>query len=115
MTIKDSNLTINVKDLDRSVSFYESLGLTLKNRWGSHYAQLIAPGINIGLHPVSSDALKENSGNLSIGFTTENFEEASAMLKKLSIQVSERQEEGGQFIHFSDPDGNALYFIKPKW
>jgi len=29
--------------------------------------------------------------------------------------VTERSEEGGQFLHFTDPDGTALYFIKPKW
>jgi len=28
--------------------------------------------------------------------------------------VTERSEEGGQFLHFADPDGTALYFIKSK-
>ena len=26
----------------------------------------------------------------------------------------ERSEEGGEFLHFIDPDGTSLYFIKPK-
>jgi catechol 2,3-dioxygenase-like lactoylglutathione lyase family enzyme len=115
MIIKDSNVTINVKDLDDSISFYESIGLTTKNRWGNHYAQLTAPGIVIGLHPTSNANLKDNSGNISIGFTTDNFEEVKSLLGKLSIKTTDRQEEGGQFIHFNDPDGTALYFIKPKW
>ena len=68
MTIKDSNITINVKDLDRSIAFYESIGLKIKNRWGKHYAQLSTPGLVIGLHPTNSNNLKENSGNVSIGF-----------------------------------------------
>jgi len=29
--------------------------------------------------------------------------------------VTERSEEGGQFLHFADPDGTPLYFIKSKW
>ena len=58
MTIKESNVTINVKDLDKSISFYESIGLTTKNRWGNFYAQLAAPGIVIGLHPTSNTNLK---------------------------------------------------------
>ena len=113
--IKESNITINVKDLDSSVPFYESLGFTLKNRWGNHYAQLTAPGITIGLHPTTDANSTGNSGNVSIGFTTEKFDETKAALQQLSIDFTERQENGGQFLHFTDPDGTALYFIKPKW
>jgi catechol 2,3-dioxygenase-like lactoylglutathione lyase family enzyme len=115
MIIKEANITINVKDLDKSVTFYESLGLQLKNRWANNYAQLTAPGILVGLHPTDDTNLPGNSGNLSIGFTTNNFNEAKSLLKKLSVVVSERNEEGGQFLHFNDPDGTALYIINPKW
>ncbi|MFC0182926.1 Glyoxalase-like domain-containing protein [Pseudarcicella hirudinis] len=115
MTIKEANLTLNVKDMDQSISFYTSIGLTVKSRWGNYYAQLVAPGILIGLHPASETNLAGNSGNASIGFTTDNFEEAKALLQSLSIETSDRNEAGGQFIHFNDPDGTALYFIKPKW
>lgn len=115
MTIKESNITINVKDLDKSVSFYQSIGLTIKNRWGNHYAQLAAPGVVIGLHPTSGNNLTGNSGNVSIGFTTDKFEETKSHLQKLSIKTTDRKEEGGQFLHFNDLDGTAIYFIKPKW
>jgi len=115
MTIKDSNITINVKDLDKSISFYESIGLAIKHRWGSHYAQLTATGLVIGLHPTGIGNLSNNSGNVSVGFTTDNFEETKLALEKLSIAITERNEEGGQFLHFNDPDGTAIYFIKPKW
>ena len=113
MTIKDSNVTIMVKDMDKSVSFYQSLGFSVKNRWGNNYAQLTAPGVTIGLHPASETST--GSGNISIGFTTDNIEETKNQLSKLNIQTQARDEEGGNFIHFSDPDGTMLYFIKPKW
>ena len=115
MTINGANITINVKDMDKSISFYQSIGLTVKNRWGNHYAQLTTPGVVIGLHPTTDKNLAGGSGNTSIGFTTDNFEEVKTDLAKLSIPVTAREEEGGQFLHFSDPDGTALYFIKPKW
>ena len=115
MTIKQANVTINVKDMDVAVSFYQSIGLTVKNRWGNYYAQLTAPGITIGLHPTSDGNLKGNSGNVSIGFTSDNIEDTRISLEKLSIAVTERNEEGGQFLHFADPDGTPLYFIKSKW
>ncbi|MFI5187943.1 MAG: VOC family protein [Chitinophagales bacterium] len=114
MTIKHSNVTIYVREMDTSISFYQSLGFTVKNRWGNYYAQLTAPGIEIGLHPGNGN-LKDNSGNVSIGFTTDSIEETRSSLEKLSIAVIERNEEGGQFLQFTDPDGTALYFIKPKW
>ena len=115
MTIKQANVTVNVKDMDQSISFYQSIGLTVKNRWSNYYAQLTAPGIDIGLHPTGNANLAGNSGNVSIGFTTDNLEETKTSLQQLSIPVTERNEEGGQFLHFNDPDGTALYFIKPKW
>ncbi|MES2004796.1 MAG: VOC family protein [Bacteroidota bacterium] len=115
MPIKESNITINVRDLEKAISFYESIGLTLKNRWGNYYAQLTAPGVVIGLHPTENTKLPGNSGNVSIGFTVDAFEDSKALLHGLSINTTDRQEEGGQFLHFTDPDGTALYFIKPKW
>jgi catechol 2,3-dioxygenase-like lactoylglutathione lyase family enzyme len=115
MTITEGNLTINVKDMDRSVSFYQSIGFTVKGRWGNHYAQLTVPGMTIGLHPVAEDRPADRSGNVSLGFKTDDLEQVKSGLQQLSIGFSERTEEGGQFIHFSDPDGTALYFIKPKW
>ena len=113
--IKESNITINVKDIDRSISFYKSIGLTEKYRWGDHYAQLTAPGLVIGLHPTAENNLADGSGNTSIGFTTDNFEEVKSHLEKLAISMQLREEEGGKFLHFNDPDGTALYFIKPNW
>jgi catechol 2,3-dioxygenase-like lactoylglutathione lyase family enzyme len=115
MAIKESNISINVKDLEKSISFYESIGLSLKNRWENYYAQITAPGVVIGIHPISDANLKGNSGNVSIGFTADDFEDTKSQMKKLSIETIFRQEEGGQFLHFADPDGTALYFINAKW
>ena len=115
MSIKDSNTTIMVKDMDISISFYQSIGFILKQRWDNHYAQLTAPGIVIGLHPASDNIPQEGSGNISIGFTIEDFQEAKSFLETLSIHAISRDEEGGQFLHFNDPDSTALYFIKTKW
>jgi catechol 2,3-dioxygenase-like lactoylglutathione lyase family enzyme len=115
MKITSSNISINVKDLDKSISFYESIGLTVKNRWGNYYAQLTAPDVIIGLHPSSDANQSGNSGNASIGFTVDDFEGAKTLLQKLSIKTTDRQEEGGKFLHFNDLDGTSLYFIKPTW
>ena len=99
--------------MNRSVSFYQSIGFTLQNRWGNNYAQLTAPGLTIGIHPAGEGFT--GSGNISIGFTTDNFDETKNHLSSLAIHTQLREEEGGKFIHFADPDGTMLYFIKPKW
>ena len=113
--IKSTNVTLYVKDMDASVHFYQSIGFSPGNRWGNYYAQLTAPGITIGLHPSGADGPPGNSGNVSIGFTADDLEQVKNHLAQAGISITERKEEGGQFLHFTDPDGTALYFIKPKW
>ena len=113
--IKDSHLTINVENIEKSINFYECIGFTLKERWGNHYALIAAPGIKIGLHPTIDINILGNSGHLSIGFTTEDFEKTKSTLRELEIELKERTEEGGKFIFFNDPDGTSLYFIQPAW
>ncbi len=115
MNIQETNVTINVRDLNQAILFYKGIGFEVRDRWGDHYAQMKAPGITLGLHPAQENKLQGNSGNVSIGFTTGNFEDAKSSLLKQNIAVTERKEAGGQFLHFEDVDGTSLYFIKPKW
>lgn len=115
MAIQDAQITIMVREMDRSILFYQFISFTLQNRWADHYAQLTAPGIVIGLHPTGNNSHSAGSGNMSIGFTTDNFKKAANLLISLSVPAISRDEEGGKFLHFNDPDETALYFIKPKW
>lgn len=115
MEILSSNVTINVEDMESSIAFYRSIGFTLKQRWDNHYAQLSAPGIEIGLHPSEHVINTQNRQGISIGFQTADFDGAKKELTRLRIAHSARTEEGGDFIHFKDPDGTPLYFIKSKW
>ena len=115
MKIKSSNITINVHNMDLAIAFYESIGFEIQKRWDNHHAQLSAPGVTIGFHPSSEIKGIENSGNVSIGFTTDDFKGAKSLLKELAIDVVERKEEGREFLHFNDPDGTALNYIDPKW
>lgn len=114
MEILNTNLTINVKDLGDSVRFYETIDFQLKQRWGDHYAQLTAPGIEVGLHPSDVTIGSGNREGISIGLTTQSFEQTKKELTELGVSVIERSEKGGDFLHFKDPDGTALYFIRPK-
>ncbi|NVO20813.1 MAG: VOC family protein [Bacteroidetes bacterium] len=115
MKILQSNITIMVKDLERSIAFYLSLGLSLKEKWGEHYAQVEAPGVIIGLHPKAKDDSKTTSGSLSIGFMTPDFDEARGLLISQTIKFQEESGKSGQILNFQDPDGTWLYFMKPEY
>jgi catechol 2,3-dioxygenase-like lactoylglutathione lyase family enzyme len=115
MKILQSNITIMVKDLERSTAFYLSLGLTLKEQWGEHYAQVEAPGVIIGLHPVTAEYSNTGSGTLSIGFITPDLEEAREILNSNSIEFKEEAGKSGQFLNFQDPDDTWLYFMNPEY
>lgn len=113
--IKSSTVTINTSDLNRSIQFYTSIGLSLGQQWDGHYAEMEAPGIKIGLHPVGDSGNVTGSGSTSIGFIAHDFSIVKSKLASLGIECRERKEEGGDFLHFQDPNGTALYFINPKW
>jgi catechol 2,3-dioxygenase-like lactoylglutathione lyase family enzyme len=114
ISIKDTNVTIMVKDMDKAISFYESIGLTLKQRWDNHYAMMTAPGITIGLHP--SEKTDTNSGSVSIGFMIDTIDEAKTLLDSNKIECTPEDDgKSGIYLHFKDPFGTILYFVQPKW
>lgn len=114
ISINDTNVTIMVSNMDEAVKFYESIGLTLKQRWDDHYAMLSTAGLTIGLHPTDDPVM--NSGSVSIGFMIDSIEDAKVLLAKNNIPcTSEDDGKSGIYLHFKDPYGTVLYFVKPKW
>ena len=111
--INETNVTIMVSDMDKAIKFYETIGLTLKQRWDNHYAMVTANGITLGLHP--SDKSDNNSGSTSIGFMVDKIDEAKELLDKNGIQYKYDDGKSGSYLHFTDNDGTALYFTQPKW
>jgi predicted enzyme related to lactoylglutathione lyase len=112
--INGTNVTIMAKSMDASIKFYESIGLTLKQRWGDNYAMMETAGLTIGIHPGGDE--RSNSGTVSIGFMIDNIEDVKAMLDKNNI-TARKEDDGksGIYCHFNDPDGTVLYFVQPKW
>ncbi len=114
MKLTASNVTIMVRDMDASIAFYESLGLTLRQRWEDNYAMIDGPGITLGIHP-GGDGMS-SSGSLSIGFMVDDHDGARALLDRLGIDYTPTDDgKSGLYCHFKDPDGTALYFVKPLW
>lgn len=113
MKITETNVTIMVRNMDRAISFYQSIGLVLKKRWEDHYAMLTTEGLTIGLHPASGDTVA--TSHVSIGFMIENADEAKELLDKLEVIYTFHDDKSGILVNFRDPDGTHLYFMQPRW
>jgi catechol 2,3-dioxygenase-like lactoylglutathione lyase family enzyme len=114
MKINSTNVTIMVKSMDKTITFYEKLGLKLDQRWGEHYAMMSTKGLTIGIHP--GGTRKSSSGTVSIGFMIDKIKDAKALLTKLKVKFkAEDDGNSGLYCHFKDPDGTILYFVEPKW
>ena len=108
-----SYVTLMVKDMDRSIKFYvDEMGLELKSRHGDFWAEVQAPDVLIGLHPIGDSAEKPSTGSVSIGFMVEDFAGALQRLKdrKVSFEsVTETAEASSAYL--TDPDGYQLYIM----
>jgi catechol 2,3-dioxygenase-like lactoylglutathione lyase family enzyme len=113
LTIKETNVTILVQDMDKAVAFYETIGLTIKNRWGDHYAQLVTTGITIGLHPGGKP--EQKSDHISIGFLVDDIADAKTLLEQNQVPYKFDDGKSGKFTHFKDLDGTVLYFMQPMY
>ena len=115
---KEGNVTVLVSDMDRAVRFYtEALGLSVALRHGDDWAQVEAPGLSIGLHPVGEGMAKPSVvGSLSIGFTVEQLETAMGTLKQRGVEFAPQIRDDGpvRLAFFADPDGTPLYLCEVK-
>ena len=117
---KEANVTVVVSNMDRAVKFYvEALGLSLRSRYGDHFAEVEAPGITIALHPSSKDGPQPGrSESLSIGLGVDNLESAMASLRERGIAFPGGTLQDGpvKLAFFTDPDKNPLYLSQTqKW
>lgn len=119
MKITGSNVTIMVKDMDKSILFYQKLGLNLQQRWENHYAMLNTEGITLGIHPADDSkhwGSELGSGTTSIGLFIGKADEAKTLLDQHQIPYKvENDDKSGIYVHFKDPDGTTIYFVEPKW
>ena len=118
--ITGGNATVYVSDMDLAVSFYVNvLGLKLKQRFGSHWAEIkVGENLVIGLHPKSEKVpAPGTSGAISIGLMIdEPIDEVVQRLgaKGVSFRgpVVRDEKAGIAFASFGDQDGNDLYLCQ---
>lgn len=121
--ISGGNATVYVANMDAAVRFYTAtLGLTLTNRFGNHWATLEAApcyysesgaGLTIGLHPASSAHATPGTAG-GVGYGLETYEPAERVIARLQergtrITGDIIRYEGGNCFRLVDLDGLATY------
>ncbi len=110
-----SNVTIMVKSMAKSVKFYtETLGLPLLVRHGSHWAEIDASGLIIGLHPQVKTKKIIRGDSMTIGLEVDNIETAMKNLGQKGVSFDFQKISGGLLAYFNDPDDNVLYLFQYK-
>jgi catechol 2,3-dioxygenase-like lactoylglutathione lyase family enzyme len=112
MKITEANVTVMVTDMKRSIRFYvDVVGLELKANYGDHYAQVVSPGVVIGLHPrTKDDSHPGKAEGMSIGFGVDDLTSAMTDLKAKGVAFSRVVEDRPtKLAFFTDPDGTPLY------
>ena len=106
-------INVMISNMDKAIEFYQSiLGLELVNRYGDHYAEIQAPDLLIGLHPMSDIVVIGN--NLSIGFGVIDFDSTVRELEFHGIKCKLEQDGWIRLAHFTDLDNNQLFLAERR-
>jgi catechol 2,3-dioxygenase-like lactoylglutathione lyase family enzyme len=110
-----SNVTIMVKSMAKSIKFYtETLGFPLRVRHSSHWAEIEANGLIIGLHPQVKTKKVIHGDNMTIGLEVDDIQSAMKNLEQKGVSCDFQKEGGGLLAYFNDPDDNVLYLFQYK-
>ncbi len=112
-----ANVTLMVSDFKWAVRFHtDTLGLTLKVRYGDDWAEMEAPGLTIGLHPTGEGGPASiQAVGRSIGLGVNGIEQVVADLESKGVRfappdiIDTRLE---RLANFSDPDQTPLYLYE---
>ena len=111
--LQSCRINVMISNMDKAIEFYQGkLGLELVNRYGNHYAEIQAPDLLIGLHPISKNLVIGN--NISIGFGVVSFDATIKELESKGIQFKLEQDGWIRLAHFTDPDKNQLFLAERK-
>jgi len=102
-----------ISNMDKAIEFYQDkLDLELIERYGDHYAEVKAPDLLIGLHPMTEKVVQGN--NLSIGFGVVEFDSTIKELESRGIEFNLEQDGWIRLAHFTDYDNNQLFLAERK-
>jgi len=111
---KVGNVILAVKDLEKSVYFYNNiLGMPIKNT-RSNWVDLGQSGALLSLHPASAELSTPND-MIMIGLVVGDVESAVNELKSKNVKIHRdiQEREAGINAIILDPDGYMISLFEP--
>ena len=111
---KVGNVILAVKDLEKSVNFYNNiLGMPIKNT-RSNWVDLGQSGALLSLHPASAELSTPND-MIMIGLVVGDVESAVNELKSKNVKIHRdiQERESGINAIILDPDGYMISLFEP--
>jgi catechol 2,3-dioxygenase-like lactoylglutathione lyase family enzyme len=127
------SVMFNVKDVDRSVAFYRSLGFTVRWKWEGDDGSLAYAGVGIGDAVIALGKITPGGGGreyrsytkwvssplgagVIVNVELRPVEAVYARAKKAKAKIESRLREWpyGTAFTINDPDGYVVKFLRPK-
>ncbi len=116
---KVGNVILAVKDLDKSIQFYnEIIGLPIKNQRRT-WVDLGTSGALLSLHPASLTEQQSNAleSGITVGFLVGDVKSAIDELKEKGVNIHRDivEKDAGKNAVISDPDGYLISLFEPSF
>ena len=116
---KVGNVILAVKDLDKSIQFYnEIIGLPIKNQRRT-WVDLGTSGALFSLHPASLTEQQSNAleSGITVGFLVGDVKSAIDELKEKGVNIHRDivEKDAGKNAVISDPDGYLISLFEPSF
>ena len=126
------SVMFNVKDVDRSVAFYRSLGFTVRWKWKGDDGLLSYAGVGLGGAVIALGRVAPGGGNeyrsyrkwvssplgagVIVNVELRNVEGVYHRARKSKATIESRLREWpyGTAFTINDPDGYVVKFLRPK-
>lgn len=110
MAIELNHLTLSVRDLARSISFYTGVaGLRLEARWDrGAYLTAGATWICLSLDENTRTEVPAEYTHIAFGCSAAEFEARADLIHRSGAQIWKENRSEGESLYFLDPDGHKL-------
>jgi predicted enzyme related to lactoylglutathione lyase len=107
---------VPVSDMDRALAFYgETLGLQVKDRQGSDWAEIDADGLTIGLNGRETASASSGGGAVITFRPDGDIDSEVSRLRDAGVEFTGEISDHpwGRIAPFKDSEGNDLQFYAP--
>jgi lactoylglutathione lyase len=110
--------TVHVKDLDKSVKFYEDVvGLTVSRRFSGGHGDIVFMGDGETMLELMSGGSGAQGQDISIGFAVDDLDKTAVMFGEKGVSIHSgpfSPAPGIRFLFVQDPDGLLVQLVEQR-